>query len=229
MGFLDHSTNNIIVDAVLTNEGRKALSRNDGSFQLFEFALGDDEVDYELITKYGKNIGKEKIEKNTPVLEASTNANLGLKYPLSSANNPYVYYLPTFAFSGTDVTGTVLSVKKGGTAKTVTLTASISEGTFDIRLKDDIYVIELNDLFLTVQNVQGVLRSDNIMVYEKTIDANTDTDTSHDLKFTIVPKAFSDTIQNIYKTTDSQLTTYVKITGINSGLSKILTVNIDLT
>ena len=62
MGFLDHSTNNIIVDAVLTDEGRKALSRNDGSFQLFSFALGDDEVDYELITKYGKNIGKEKIE-----------------------------------------------------------------------------------------------------------------------------------------------------------------------
>ena len=39
MGFLDHSTNNIIVDAVLTDAGRRALARNDGSFQVFQFAL----------------------------------------------------------------------------------------------------------------------------------------------------------------------------------------------
>ena len=49
MGFLDHSTNNIIVDAVLTDAGRLALARNDGSFQIFQFALGDDEVEYEII------------------------------------------------------------------------------------------------------------------------------------------------------------------------------------
>ena len=29
MGFLDHSTNNIIVDAVLTDKGRASLARND--------------------------------------------------------------------------------------------------------------------------------------------------------------------------------------------------------
>ena len=46
MGFLDHSTNNIIVDAVLTDLGRLRLSQNDGSFSIVKFALGDDEVDY---------------------------------------------------------------------------------------------------------------------------------------------------------------------------------------
>ena len=51
MGFLDHSTNNIILDAVLTDTGRKFLSRNDGSFSITKFALGDDEVDYSLIEK----------------------------------------------------------------------------------------------------------------------------------------------------------------------------------
>ena len=45
MGFLDHSTNNIIVDAVLTDLGRQALSRNDGSISIYQFGLGDDEVD----------------------------------------------------------------------------------------------------------------------------------------------------------------------------------------
>ena len=69
MGFLDHSTNNIIVDAVLTDVGRRALAKNDGSFQIFQFALGDDEIDYNIIEQYGRAVGKEKIEKNTPVLE----------------------------------------------------------------------------------------------------------------------------------------------------------------
>ena len=46
MGFLDHSTNNIIVDAVLTDLGRQALAKNDGSFNVYQFALGGDEVDY---------------------------------------------------------------------------------------------------------------------------------------------------------------------------------------
>ena len=66
MGFLDHSTNNIIVDAVLTDKGRASLARNDGSFNLFKFGLSDDEVDYSIIQQYGRTVGKEKIEKNTP-------------------------------------------------------------------------------------------------------------------------------------------------------------------
>ena len=32
MGFLDQSTNNIIIDAVLTAVGRELLCKNDGSF-----------------------------------------------------------------------------------------------------------------------------------------------------------------------------------------------------
>ena len=62
MGFLDHSTNNIIVDAVLTDLGRLALAKNDGSFNVYQFALGDDEVDYEIIKQFGRVVGKEKIE-----------------------------------------------------------------------------------------------------------------------------------------------------------------------
>ena len=34
MGFLDHSTNNIIIDAVLTDTGRKKLADNNGSFSI---------------------------------------------------------------------------------------------------------------------------------------------------------------------------------------------------
>ena len=49
MGFLNHATNNIIIDAVLTDKGREFLARNDGSFQISKFVLGDDEVDYSIV------------------------------------------------------------------------------------------------------------------------------------------------------------------------------------
>lgn len=89
MGFLNHSTNNIIIDAVLTEKGREFLARNDNSFNITQFRFGDDEVDYSILEKYGLIIGKEKIEKNTPIFEALTDENLALKYPLRTfvANN----------------------------------------------------------------------------------------------------------------------------------------------
>ncbi len=89
MGFLDHSTNNIILDAVLTDLGREALSRNDGSFSIFKFAFSDEEIDYGHIVNFGSTVGKEKIEKNTPILEATTQGNLGQKYRLISLSGIY--------------------------------------------------------------------------------------------------------------------------------------------
>lgn len=81
MGFLDHSTNNIIVDAVLTDKGRERLASGQelGQFIVY-YSFADEEIDYSLITKYGNLIGKQKIEKNTPIFEASTDGNK--KYPL---------------------------------------------------------------------------------------------------------------------------------------------------
>ena len=37
MGFLNHATSNIIIDAVLTERGRELLARNDGSFNISSF------------------------------------------------------------------------------------------------------------------------------------------------------------------------------------------------
>ena len=108
MGYLDNSTNNIILDAVLTDFGRQALARNDGSFRVAKFSLGDDEVNYGIITKYGRTIGREKIEKNTPIFEAFTNQNLGLKYRMISAPRPFIY-LPRLTLVPTTQTSVVLS------------------------------------------------------------------------------------------------------------------------
>lgn len=91
MGFLDHSTNNIIVDAVLTDVGREKLAAATSAENFVaSYAFADDEIDYTMIKKYGTIVGKEKIEKNTPIFEASTNAELGVKYYLSTSANPIV-------------------------------------------------------------------------------------------------------------------------------------------
>ena len=47
MGFLDNS-GDIILDAVLTDLGRKRLAEGNGSFKVSKYALADDEIDYAL-------------------------------------------------------------------------------------------------------------------------------------------------------------------------------------
>tara|TARA_R110000796_G_scaffold20288_7_gene60541 strand:+ start:1270 stop:1923 length:654 start_codon:yes stop_codon:yes gene_type:complete len=70
MGYLDNSS--ITVDAILTKRGRELLARNDGSFRITQFALGDDEVDYTLFNEShpnGTQYASEAIE-NMPLIEA---------------------------------------------------------------------------------------------------------------------------------------------------------------
>jgi len=73
MGYLDNSS--ITVDAILTKRGRELLSRNDGSFKITQFALGDDEIDYSLFNEShpnGTQYSAEAIE-NMPLIEAIPN------------------------------------------------------------------------------------------------------------------------------------------------------------
>lgn len=112
MGFLNHATNNIIVDAVLTEKGREVLSRNDGTFSIESFRLGDDEVDYSILEQYGIVIGKEKIEKNTPIFEAITDETLALKYPLrsfSTNNTEDISAIPKLILDSTLIVPVILS------------------------------------------------------------------------------------------------------------------------
>jgi len=70
MGYLDNTS--ITVDAILTKRGRELLSRNDGSFKITQFALGDDEIDYTLFNENhpnGTQYASEAIE-NMPLIEA---------------------------------------------------------------------------------------------------------------------------------------------------------------
>jgi len=70
MSFLNNTY--ITLDAVITKKGRECLAKNDGSFNITQFALADDEVDYTLYNPshpLGSAYYGEAIE-NMPILEA---------------------------------------------------------------------------------------------------------------------------------------------------------------
>ena len=75
MGYLDNTS--ITVDAILTKRGRELLARGDGSFNITQFALADDEIDYTLYNESHPNGSQyfgEAIE-NMPLLEAIPDEN----------------------------------------------------------------------------------------------------------------------------------------------------------
>ncbi len=94
MAFLDNS-GDIILDAVLTETGRKRMAN--GNFAIVKFGLGDDEINY---GKYNKNHASGSAYYDleilqTPVFEASTGYNAGINYGLMSLTNPNILYMPT--------------------------------------------------------------------------------------------------------------------------------------
>ena len=84
MGYLDNSV--VTVDAILTKKGRELLARGDGSFQITQFALSDDEIDYTLYNPShpsGSAYYGEAIE-SMPLLEAFPDETQVMKYKLTT-------------------------------------------------------------------------------------------------------------------------------------------------
>lgn len=84
MAYLDNSV--VTVDAILTKKGRELLARGDGSFQVTQFALADDEIDYTLYNPEhpsGSGYYGEAIS-NMPLLEAFPDETQVMKYKLAT-------------------------------------------------------------------------------------------------------------------------------------------------
>jgi len=111
MAILDNS-GDIILDAVLTDAGRRALARGDGTFKVSYFKLGDDEINYGAfnLNHTGGTPYYDLEILQTPVLEAFTNNEASLNSTLISYTNPRLLYLPQLILNtnvnknyGTDV------------------------------------------------------------------------------------------------------------------------------
>lgn len=235
MGYLDHSTNNIILDAVLTDAGRQALSRNDGSFNLHKFAIGDDEVDYGVVAKYGRTVGKEKIEKNTPVFEALTNQTHALKYKSVSISNPNLLRLPELSLSGDSnvdsINNTITIGRTQQKTATITLEQIIkNETSIDVELRDQTFIVEIPNQFMQIlrqqpENIDGQQRATYII----TRSPSENSFGGSSIQFTLSVKSLTDSLFTVFGTTanKSKIKVFIKVTGVQSGASRDVAVVID--
>jgi hypothetical protein len=219
MGFLQQDTSNIIIDAVLTDLGRKKLA--EGTFNVIKFAAGDDEVDYGMIVRYGRTVGQEKIEKNTPVFEAITNNKLALVHPLVSLPDPNRYTLPLFNLTATNgLTGNTLSLGTGATNKqTVIVQQNLTGGeTIPQELVDNQFMVNCDDRFVRIIGSTPVIDRNRMATYVVTRDGAL-TNGGASVSLAVNAKAITDAQFLIYGQPGNKtvIRTVLRVTGMSSG------------
>jgi len=144
MGYLNNTS--ITVDAILTKKGRELLAQGRNAFQITQFALADDEVDYDLWNPahpLGKNYYGVAIE-NMPVTEAVPDETQVMKYklvtlekgtlylPVVSAGITTLTLSPTSPSSDVNVSTTLRDANGVAQASTLntTYTATILDSTY---------------------------------------------------------------------------------------------------
>ena len=103
MGYLDKTT--ITVDAILTKKGRELLAKGSEFFNITQFALADDELDYGLYDvnhQLGTNYYGQAIEA-MPLVEAVPNENYVMKHKLVTLPKN-ISRMPTVTVGVTSIT-----------------------------------------------------------------------------------------------------------------------------
>ena len=229
MGFLQQDTNNIILDAVLTNEGRRRLAANDGSFRVVAFSLGDDEVDYSIIQKFGRNVGREKIEKNTPIFEALTNATLESRSRLITIADSNKVSLATYSLTNTPLTfNNVTGTPRRLPAVQATLQAPDSSD-IPSEIQDSVLVVSADRRFVQVSDFTPFQTVDNTDYYN-IVASSRDARTSV-FSIPFAPKTLIDQDFTMYgnSTNKTQISTFATIQGRQSGLSKTFNIKLNKT
>ena len=156
MGFLDNS-GQIFIDAVLTDEGRERLARNDGTFAIVRWRPADDEINYGFWNVLTGSDSSDLKILDTPILEAQSNEGVALRFPLVSIRNARLQYMPALVSNPvtvglqeqTDSVG-------GGVPITVSQKLPQSQTILPAELIDVNYQIELDNDLLFLSNVTPV-------------------------------------------------------------------------
>jgi hypothetical protein len=215
MAILNPTT--ITVDAILTTKGRELLARNDGSFQITQFSLADDEIDYTLYNPNhpsGSAFYGEAIE-NTPVLEAFPNESQIMRYKLVT--------LPrgTSKLPVINLGYNTISLRQGAslTISPQTLNYLGATSTFEANG----YIVTVADSRL-LSSFQGTGINTTTL---GTTDLNTTTGTV--LSLSQVGTSFTltgTTINTLFGTTLTTLTTTITVIGRDSGARVTIPLNI---
>jgi len=214
MAILNPAT--VTVDAILTIKGRELLARNDGSFQITQFALADDEIDYTLYNPThpsGSAFYGQAIE-NTPVLEAIPDESQVMRYKLVT--------LPrgTSKLPVINLGYTTISLRQGAslTITPQTLNYLGSTSTF-----------EANGYTATIADSRLVSTFTGTGITTTTPIQDLNTTTGTVLSVTQVGTSFTltgTTINTLFGTSLTQLSTTITVIGRDSGARVTIPLNI---
>jgi hypothetical protein len=215
MAILDNTY--VTVDAVLTRKGRELLARNDGSFQITQFSLADDEIDYTLYNPThpsGSAFYGEAIEK-MPLIEAFPDENQIMRYKLATLPRG-TSKMPVLNLGYTSV-----SIKQGASLTLTPQTLNYLGATSTFEANG--YTMTVGDIrLLSTFNTTGINTGTTGIT-----DLNTTTGTV--LSKSLVGTSFTitgTTVNTLYGTNQTTLTTTITVIGRDSGARITIPLNI---
>lgn len=232
MGFQDNSTE-FFIDAVLTDLGRQRLARNDGSFSLVKFRLGDDEIDYRNWNELTGSDSKDRKILDTPILEAMSNETVALRYPLVTIKNSKLQYLPTFTAKPASISLKERTDSTGGGVDVLVSQESTRSSTIiPPEIVDFNYTVTVdNDLVYVINEVPVSITSFGTANY--IIPASQDRSTTAagtECRFTLRVQTLSSEVFDILAGRTAArprtITTSITVTGQQSGMNISIPVSI---
>jgi hypothetical protein len=202
MGYLDNTS--ITVDAILTKKGRELLAQGRNAFKITQFALADDEIDYDLWNPahpLGKNYYGVAIE-SMPVTEAVPDETQVMKYKLITLPKGELY-LPVVSADSSAIT---LSAQN--TNSSLTVQTSLSDGQTTNQRNDlntSYTATILDTTYVTFSGAQGTQTGFSQIA------------TSLSAQFTSGANGATITLQYKPNTTNENKTTKLIISGNDTG------------
>ena len=204
MSFLDNKI--ITVEAILTQKGREALAKQDGTFNISYFAVGDDEIDYSLWNPNhpkGSAYFGEAIE-NTPILEANPNQSQVLLSKLITLPRG-TSKIPVLSLGLSQV------VLKQGASITITPQTLNYNGS-NTTYEPNGYVMTVNDArLLSVFKGTGV--TDVVITNDTTTSGAIIYKSEVGTSFTLT----ATTLDTLFTSNQTELITSLSVTGRDSG------------
>jgi len=215
MAILSNTT--VTVDAVLTTKGRELLARNDGSFQITQFALADDEVDYTLYNPNhpsGSAFYGEAIEA-MPVIQAFPNDTQIMRYKLATLPRG-TSRLPVVSLGYNTIT-----LKQGASLTITPQTLNYLGATS---------TFEANGYVATIADVRLVSAFQGTGITTTSVgDQNLNTTTGAVLSKSSLGTSFTltgTTVNTLYGTSLTTLSTTITVVGRDSGARITIPINI---
>jgi hypothetical protein len=209
----------VTVDAILTTKGRELLARNDGSFQITQFSLADDEIDYTLYNPThpsGSAFYGEAIE-DMPLLEAFPDDQQIMKYKLAT--------LPRG-------TAKLPILNLGYDAITLKQGASLSITPQTLNYLDNVATFETSGYVATIADVRLLSSFEGLGINtQAAIDQNSTSTIGTNVSKNVIGTQINmrATTVNTLFGTNSQLRTTLTVVGLDSGARITIPVTINKT